>query len=196
MPRSQVSPWGTFVGTWEMPPRIPPARLNLTSRSAAAAGRLTDWIHRPTTLTHACNGIRTHVTGKPQPDAQTTKEPPRRSSRAPAEGVQQPEEPPGPGAGPTDPLSQQSSRTGVRLEGDTSPQPPAPHRPCSQQDKLRGQTPCSHQPAVTDPQHGNPGSPQIPASVPPGTSPGQTAPTRVPTASPGGKSPGLRASRA
>uniref|UniRef100_A0A8C3J5C8 Protein Flattop n=1 Tax=Calidris pygmaea TaxID=425635 RepID=A0A8C3J5C8_9CHAR len=64
VPRSQVSPWGTFVGTWEMPPRIPPARLNLTSRSAAAAGRLTDWIHRPTTLTHACNGIRTHVTGK------------------------------------------------------------------------------------------------------------------------------------
>lgn len=61
---SQASPWGSFVGTWEMPPRIPPARLDLTSRSAAAAARLIDWIHRPTALTRACNGLRTEITGK------------------------------------------------------------------------------------------------------------------------------------
>ncbi|KAM6112593.1 protein Flattop [Phoenicopterus ruber ruber] len=64
VPRSQASPWGKFVGTWEMPPRIPPARLDLTSRSAAAAAQLTEWIRQPTTLTRACNGLRTEITGK------------------------------------------------------------------------------------------------------------------------------------
>ncbi|KAM6325725.1 protein Flattop [Alca torda] len=64
VPRSQASPWGMFVGTWEMPSRIPPARLDLTSRSAAAAGRLTAWIRRPTALTRARNGLRTDITGK------------------------------------------------------------------------------------------------------------------------------------
>ncbi|XP_009995670.1 PREDICTED: UPF0740 protein C1orf192 homolog [Chaetura pelagica] len=59
-----ASPWGTFVGTWDMPRRIPPAKLDLTSRSAAAAARLLDRIHPPTTLTRACNGLRTDVTGK------------------------------------------------------------------------------------------------------------------------------------
>ncbi|XP_059688025.1 protein Flattop [Gavia stellata] len=64
VPRSQASPWGRFVGTWEMPPRIPPARLDLTSRSAAATAQLIDWICRPTALTRACNGLRTEITGK------------------------------------------------------------------------------------------------------------------------------------
>ncbi|KAK2518237.1 hypothetical protein Q9233_012748 [Columba guinea] len=64
VPRSQVSPWGTFVGTWEMPPRIPPARLSLTSRSAAAAARLTAWTRQPTALRRACNGVRTEITGE------------------------------------------------------------------------------------------------------------------------------------
>uniref|UniRef100_A0A8D0FQ17 Protein Flattop n=1 Tax=Strix occidentalis caurina TaxID=311401 RepID=A0A8D0FQ17_STROC len=64
VPRSQASPWGTFVGTWEMPLRIPPARLDLTSRSAAAATRLLGWIHQPTTLTRARNGLWTEITGK------------------------------------------------------------------------------------------------------------------------------------
>lgn len=47
-----------------MPPRIPPARLDLTSRSATAAARLTGWTRQPTALTHACNGLRTEITGK------------------------------------------------------------------------------------------------------------------------------------
>uniref|UniRef100_A0A663EL91 Protein Flattop n=1 Tax=Aquila chrysaetos chrysaetos TaxID=223781 RepID=A0A663EL91_AQUCH len=64
VPRSQASPWGTFVGTWDMPPRIPPARLDLTSRSATAAAQLMDRIRQPTSLTHACNGLRTEITGK------------------------------------------------------------------------------------------------------------------------------------
>ncbi|KAM9251952.1 protein Flattop [Cariama cristata] len=62
--RSQASPWGTFVGTWDMPTRIPPARLDLTSRSPTAAARLVDWIRQPTALSRACNGLRTEITGK------------------------------------------------------------------------------------------------------------------------------------
>uniref|UniRef100_A0A8B9NJ72 Protein Flattop n=1 Tax=Accipiter nisus TaxID=211598 RepID=A0A8B9NJ72_9AVES len=64
VPRSQASPWGTFVGTWDMPPRIPPARLDLTSRSATAVAQLMDRIRQPTALTHACNGLWTEITGK------------------------------------------------------------------------------------------------------------------------------------
>ncbi|KAK2540139.1 protein Flattop isoform X1 [Columba livia] len=91
VPRSQVSPWGTFVGTWEMPPRIPPARLSLTSRSAAAAARLTAWTRQPTALRRACNGVRTEITGKPEElrtDGQTAREPSQRSNRAPGEGTE------------------------------------------------------------------------------------------------------------
>uniref|UniRef100_A0A8B9NYQ0 Protein Flattop n=1 Tax=Apteryx owenii TaxID=8824 RepID=A0A8B9NYQ0_APTOW len=64
VPRSKASPWGTFLGTWDMPLKIPPARLSLTSRSAASAAQLTDWIHESTTLTSACNGLRPEITGK------------------------------------------------------------------------------------------------------------------------------------
>ncbi|XP_009320293.1 PREDICTED: UPF0740 protein C1orf192 homolog [Pygoscelis adeliae] len=64
VPSSRVSPWGRFVGAWERPPRIPPARLDLTARSDAAAAQLIDWIHQPTALTHACNGLRTEITGR------------------------------------------------------------------------------------------------------------------------------------
>ncbi|KAM6365118.1 protein Flattop [Pluvialis apricaria] len=209
VPRSQASPWGTFVGTWEMPPRIPPARLDLTSHSAAAAARLTGWIRQPTALTRACNGLRTEITGKPQEpqsDVQTTKKPSRRSSRGSSEAIQPvgtspgapQEELPGPGAGAAAPLCPEPGCTEVRLEADASPQPPAAHQPCSQQTKHRGQTPCSHH-AVTDRGRGDTGSPKIPASIPPtprGASPRHATPLQVPAPSPGGKSSRLRASQA
>ncbi|XP_031949201.1 protein Flattop [Corvus moneduloides] len=60
--RSKESPWGTFLGTWEMPPRIPPARLDLSSRSPRAAARVIQG--QPRALLRACNGLRTRVTGK------------------------------------------------------------------------------------------------------------------------------------
>ncbi|XP_054254498.1 protein Flattop [Indicator indicator] len=88
VPRCQASPWGTFVGTWDMPPRIPPARLDLTSRSAAAAARLLQRSRQPSALTRACNGLRTQVTGKlqqPGLDTQTSKEPSQGSKQAPGE---------------------------------------------------------------------------------------------------------------
>ncbi|XP_053822716.1 protein Flattop [Vidua chalybeata] len=62
--RSQVSPWGTFLGTWDMPARIPPARLDLSARQPRAAARLAR--ERPPGLSTACNGLRTRVTGKLQ----------------------------------------------------------------------------------------------------------------------------------
>ncbi|XP_075593022.1 protein Flattop [Balearica regulorum gibbericeps] len=185
VPRSQASPWGSFVGTWEMPPRIPPARLDLTSRSAAAAARLTDWIRQPTALTRASNGLRTQITGKPQEprsDVQTTKEPSQRSSQASSEGIQPAgaspraplEEPPGPGAGAMVLLPCKPSCTEVRLKAGTALEPPAASQPCSRQDKHGGQTPRSQQSAVTDLRHGDTGSPNIPASIHP--TPRETSP--------------------
>ncbi|XP_077048008.1 protein Flattop [Agelaius phoeniceus] len=65
VPRSKVSPWGTFLGTWAMPARIPPARLDRSARSPGAAQRLER--EQPPALRRACNGIRTRVTGKVTP---------------------------------------------------------------------------------------------------------------------------------
>ncbi|KAM4606851.1 protein Flattop, partial [Discoglossus pictus] len=64
-PRSKVSPWGTFMGTWDMPAKIPPSKLNLTSRSVKESKRLTDWVQSSAPLIGACNGLRPEVTGKP-----------------------------------------------------------------------------------------------------------------------------------
>ncbi|XP_075049752.1 protein Flattop [Mixophyes fleayi] len=64
VPKSKASPWGTFIGTWDMPTKIPPAKLSLTSRSADASKRLIDWVERSEPLTSACNGLRLDITGK------------------------------------------------------------------------------------------------------------------------------------
>ncbi|XP_074709383.1 protein Flattop [Strix uralensis] len=152
VPRSQASPWGTFVGTWEMPLRIPPARLDLTSRSAAAAARLLGWIHQPTTLTRARNGLWTEITGKPQElrwDTQTTTEPSRRSSRASSEGVPPAgaalEEPPGPGAGaaarlPRQPSAPKADASPERLRASPDPGRPGPRDGARAPTSLLGQT--------------------------------------------------------
>ncbi|XP_057273008.1 protein Flattop [Pezoporus wallicus] len=86
IPRSQASPWGSFVGTWEMPLRIPPARLDLTARSAAAAERLLQRLHQRTALSSARNGLRTRITG--------TRKPLGNAARADAEGIPQRPAPP------------------------------------------------------------------------------------------------------
>ncbi|XP_068271261.1 protein Flattop [Nyctibius grandis] len=207
VPRSQASPWGTFVGTWDMPPRIPPARLDLTSRSAAAAARLMDRLRQPTTLTHACNGLRTEITGKPQEprsDTQTTffGEPSRRSRRASSEGTQplrSPpraplEEPPGPGAGAVAPLSREPGCTEVRLKADASPEPPSARQPSSRQAKHGGQTPCSQQPAGTDLQCVDTSSPKTPASMYP--APREASAWQGTPLQPSAPSPGVRSGRA
>uniref|UniRef100_A0A8C5LT49 Protein Flattop n=1 Tax=Leptobrachium leishanense TaxID=445787 RepID=A0A8C5LT49_9ANUR len=62
-PRSKENPWGSFVGTWDMPRRIPPAKLNRTSRSAEASKHLTNWME-DSSFIDACNGLRSSITGQ------------------------------------------------------------------------------------------------------------------------------------
>ncbi|XP_049633573.1 protein Flattop [Suncus etruscus] len=64
VPRSQASPWGSFMGTWQMPLKMPPARVNLTSRSAAGAANLTKRIQDNPDFLKACNGPRPEILGK------------------------------------------------------------------------------------------------------------------------------------
>uniref|UniRef100_A0A8D2CXQ3 Protein Flattop n=1 Tax=Sciurus vulgaris TaxID=55149 RepID=A0A8D2CXQ3_SCIVU len=71
VPRSKASPWGTFMGTWQMPSKIPPARVTLTSRTTAGAASLTEWIQKNPDLLKASNGLCPEILGKPHdPDSQ------------------------------------------------------------------------------------------------------------------------------
>ncbi|XP_071583376.1 protein Flattop isoform X2 [Heliangelus exortis] len=126
-PGPQASPWGTFVGTWDMPPRIPPPKLDLTARSAPAATRLLEQIQQPSTLTQACNGLQTEITGKLQESSQTAKEPSQRSSRASATKGTHPTGTPG--KDPHDPGAPQPSCGGEQLQAEVSPDPPAVSQP-------------------------------------------------------------------
>ncbi|XP_006895616.1 PREDICTED: UPF0740 protein C1orf192 homolog [Elephantulus edwardii] len=65
VPRSKASPWGSFMGTWQMPLKIPPARVTLTSRTVAGADSLTKWIQKNPDLLTASNGLRPEILGKP-----------------------------------------------------------------------------------------------------------------------------------
>ncbi|XP_036290313.2 protein Flattop [Pipistrellus kuhlii] len=73
VPRSKASPWGSFMGTWQMPLKIPPARVTLTSRTAAGAASLTKWIQKNPDLLKASNGLRPEILGKPQEPASQKK---------------------------------------------------------------------------------------------------------------------------
>ncbi|XP_032090180.1 protein Flattop [Thamnophis elegans] len=65
IPRSKASPWGTYMTTWDMPLKIPPAKVSLTSRSIDAAARLTEWMNKSAALSQACNGLCPEIVGKP-----------------------------------------------------------------------------------------------------------------------------------
>lgn len=52
------------MGTWQMPPKIPPARVILTSRTTAGAASLTEWIKKNPDLLQASNGLRPEILGK------------------------------------------------------------------------------------------------------------------------------------
>ncbi|XP_023496611.1 protein Flattop isoform X2 [Equus caballus] len=64
VPRSKANPWGSFMGTWQMPLKVPPARVTLTSRTAAGAASLTKWIQKNPDLLKASNGLRPEIFGK------------------------------------------------------------------------------------------------------------------------------------
>ncbi|CAK8694680.1 unnamed protein product [Clavelina lepadiformis] len=57
VPRSKESPWGTFMGTWDMPRQIPPARPSYTARSNTAAHNLKIF-KEVSPLNDAVNGYR------------------------------------------------------------------------------------------------------------------------------------------
>ncbi|XP_066461975.1 protein Flattop [Eleutherodactylus coqui] len=84
VPRSKTSPWGTFIGTWDMPSKIPPAKVSLTSRSADASQRLTEWIKKSESLVTACNGLRPEITGKVSLNKEED-DPPQQQSRSPSQ---------------------------------------------------------------------------------------------------------------
>lgn len=52
------------MGTWQMPLKVPPARVTLTSRTAAGAASLTKWIQKNPDLLKASNGLRPEIFGK------------------------------------------------------------------------------------------------------------------------------------
>ncbi|XP_017397085.1 protein Flattop-like [Cebus imitator] len=61
------------MGTWQMPLKIPPARVTLTSRTTAGAASLTKWIQKNPDLLKASNGLRPEILGKSHdPDSQKT----------------------------------------------------------------------------------------------------------------------------
>ncbi|KAM7336482.1 hypothetical protein ACRRTK_004975 [Alexandromys fortis] len=71
IPIKKASPWGSFMGTWQMPLKVPPARVTLTSRTTAAAASLTKWIQKNPDLLKASNGLCPEILGKPHdPDSQ------------------------------------------------------------------------------------------------------------------------------
>ncbi|XP_012933013.1 protein Flattop [Heterocephalus glaber] len=71
VPHSKASPWGSFMGTWQMPLKIPPARVTLTARTTAGGASITKWIQKNPDLLKASNGLRTEILGKPHdPDSQ------------------------------------------------------------------------------------------------------------------------------
>ncbi|KAK2112836.1 hypothetical protein P7K49_007102 [Saguinus oedipus] len=72
-PTKEANPWGSFMGTWQMPLKIPPARVTLTSRTTAGAASLTKWIQKNPDLLKASNGLHPEILGKSHdPDSQKT----------------------------------------------------------------------------------------------------------------------------
>ncbi|XP_030043562.1 protein Flattop [Microcaecilia unicolor] len=87
IPKSERNPWGMFVGTWDMPLKIPPFKASLTGRSAQAAKHLTEWMLKPTSLTDASNGLQPQITGKATEELHSSKHSAkvaRRNSRCPS----------------------------------------------------------------------------------------------------------------
>ncbi|XP_072356616.1 protein Flattop [Scyliorhinus torazame] len=59
VPRSKESPWGTFMGTWDMPHHIPNPYVHTTGRQPEAAKKLLDQV-KASPLNHVRNGFVPH----------------------------------------------------------------------------------------------------------------------------------------
>nr|XP_060614272.1 protein Flattop [Anolis sagrei ordinatus] len=158
IPRSKASPWGTYLGTWDMPLKIPPAKVNLTCRSVDAAARLTEWVNKAEVLRSACNGFSPEIIGKPSdPPAHPTKETSAKlggpSSRGSEGKMPAQEAVKSSGmASPKHPLSRQPGCIDVRLKKEVSSDAPAFQEPDSKDLRQRSgsQVPLSRQPGSMD----------------------------------------------
>ncbi|XP_039219589.1 protein Flattop [Crotalus tigris] len=160
IPRSKASPWGTYMTTWDMPLKIPPAKVSLTSRSIDAAARLTEWMNKSAALSKACNGLCPEIVGKPS--VPVTKEPVSKHSRTPGKTSERPlssgkmpaREEVGSrvGASPNGPLSRQPGSMDLRLRDaggpDASEAPDLEAKP--PKERMNDDIPLSRQPGCMD----------------------------------------------
>nr|KAF6412959.1 cilia and flagella associated protein 126 [Molossus molossus] len=143
-PTKEASPWGSFMGTWQMPLKIPPARVTLTSRTAAGAASLTNWIQKNPDLLNASNGLRPEILGKPHnPDSR--KKPRKSVQQAPSPTII-PSSPASNLSSPDQPQSAHPSagHTPGPLSTASSPRSP-PGSPCAEN---TGQVPSSRGPEM------------------------------------------------
>ncbi|XP_032992149.1 protein Flattop [Lacerta agilis] len=172
VPRSKASPWGTYMGTWDMPLKIPPAKVNLTSRSVNAAAHLTEWINKSTALNNACNGFCPEVTGKPSdPPARNCKQTPvkgcpssRKASEHPGSAGKMPAQEDiaarGP-ATPNGPLSRQPGCIDVRMKDNDDLPDAQQMEPKEPRLRATSEIPVSRQPGSMDVRMKENGSPKI-----------------------------------
>ncbi|XP_053134300.1 protein Flattop isoform X1 [Hemicordylus capensis] len=186
IPRSKASPWGTYVGTWDMPLKIPPAQVNLTCRSVAAAAHLTEWLTKPTSLNAACNGLVPEIVGKPNElppgDSEAASarrgRPPSKGTLPPGSAPEMPaqgEDPRHRGAAtPKGPLSRQPGCIDVRMKEDAPPDDQASPSPDANElkPKTPSEIPLSRQPGSIDVRLKGPPAPHQPSS-------GEPAPRRA-----------------
>ncbi|XP_057582550.1 protein Flattop isoform X2 [Hippopotamus amphibius kiboko] len=132
VPRSKASPWGSFMGTWQMPLKVPPARVTLTSRTSAGAASLTKWIQKNPDLLKASNGLHPEVLGKPH-DANSL----RKLGKCITKTVQQV---PSPTVIPNSPASNRNSPDQLQSSHPSAGHTPGPQSPPNSPKKKR--SPC------------------------------------------------------
>ncbi|XP_029791607.1 protein Flattop [Suricata suricatta] len=161
VPRSKASPWGSFMGTWQMPLKVPPARVTLTSRTVASAASLTKWIQENPDLLKASNGLRPEIFGKPHdPDSQ------RKLGKPTRKTVQQA---PSPTMIPSSPEANLRSPDQPQSPHPSAGHTPGPQSPPSSPKSPPGSPwmpePCAC-PNRAEVQEHKPGSPQAPRDHP------------------------------
>ncbi|XP_070622568.1 protein Flattop isoform X2 [Erythrolamprus reginae] len=173
-----ASPWGTYMTTWDMPLKIPPAKVSLTSRSMDAAARLTEWMNKSAALSQACNGLCPEIVGKPSiPVIKEAVTKPARSSgktsERPISGKMPAFEEAGSrvGASPSGPLSRQPGSMDLRLKDVAGPDAQDAYELEAKPPKERppgDDIPLSRQPGCMDLRLKDT-SPQLPGSNRPGS---------------------------
>ncbi|XP_025031595.1 protein Flattop [Python bivittatus] len=173
IPRSKASPWGTYMSTWDMPLKIPPAKVTLTSRSVDAAAQLTQWMNKSAALSQACNGLCPEIIGKPSVPVKKERvlkpsPPTSKKSERPVSTGKMPsrEEVRSRGATtPNGPLSRQPGSIDLRLKDSGGPdaQELAELGAKPPKEKCSDEIPLSRQPGCMDVRLKDP-SPQLPTA--------------------------------